>query len=149
MIAFSCGAAGFVFLIGLVGIAIGGVFVVSVLTVALGLALGIMLTLHYGAGEALKHYVLRSLIATTARKSSPLRMARALAREASAEVKVLRRVGGQFMFVHRLLQDYFVYSDTAQAVMVNRRILPGELVLDRLDQLLQVHEESDPEPMSD
>jgi eukaryotic-like serine/threonine-protein kinase len=71
--------------------------------VSVGLFVFTALFLIYGGFTVLMHYVLRLFIAW--RTPLPLDVQRTLDR--AVELRLMRRVGGGTMFLHRTLVDYF------------------------------------------
>jgi DNA polymerase III delta prime subunit len=68
-----------------------------------GLALAIMAWLYFGGFEVLKHYLLRGLL--LAERTLPGRLPRSL--NQASDLVLLRRVGTGYVFMHRLLLEYF------------------------------------------
>jgi hypothetical protein len=94
--------------IGLVGVGLGAVLAVGPvggLGVGLGVGLvgGLVIGLLYGGATVLQHYTLRWLLYRNG--SLPLRLAPFL--DSCAERIFLRKVGGGYIFVHRLLMEHF------------------------------------------
>ena len=71
--------------------------------VTVGLFVFTALFLIYGGFTVIMHYVLRVFLALTT--PLPLRLARTLDR--AVELRLLRRVGGGYVFLHRTLLDVF------------------------------------------
>ena len=83
---------------------------------ALGLGLGLIVGLNRGGSAVLKHYVIRLILVL--RGYIPMRLVALL--DQSANLILLKKVGGGYVFVHRLLLDYFAELS---------RVRPGELRL--------------------
>ncbi len=81
------------------------VFVWSTAQTALGFAglIGIGFGMWFGGADVVKHFILRILL--WRQGSMPLRIDRLL--DEAARVVLLRRVGGGYIFVHRLLLEHF------------------------------------------
>ncbi len=69
----------------------------------LGITLGLMALLWYGGIEVLHHAALRALLRREG--SVPVRYVDFL--DHAVDLIFLRRVGGGYIFIHQLLQDYF------------------------------------------
>jgi hypothetical protein len=78
--------------------------------IVLGLLGGLLAGLLLGGLAGLQHYVLRLVLRIT--KPLPLNLSRFL--DAAADCILLHRVGGGYIFIHRLLQDYFASSDKGE-----------------------------------
>ncbi|HLW00365.1 MAG TPA: hypothetical protein VKT82_16990 [Ktedonobacterales bacterium] len=76
-----------------------------------GLSAGLTVGMLNGGVACIQHSMLRLLLWAT--KSSPGRYTRFL--DDAAERILLRRVGGGYIFAHRLLQDYFAALNTQPA----------------------------------
>jgi eukaryotic-like serine/threonine-protein kinase len=72
-----------------------------------GLGVGLVSWLLAGGDACIKHYVVRLLLLTTG--SAPLNYPRFLGY--ATERILLRKVGGGYIFIHRLLLDYFASLD--------------------------------------
>ena len=81
--------------LGLVGGLVGGLVV--------GLYIGLVGGLNYGGGACLQHLVLRLLIYRNG--TAPWNYARFL--DSCADRILLRKIGGGYIFIHRMLMDYF------------------------------------------
>jgi hypothetical protein len=68
--------------------------------VVLGAVIG---ALWYGGIDVVNHYVLRGILWITGR--TPLRLNRWL--DHAVEIRLLRRIGGGYAFIHRTLLEYF------------------------------------------
>ena len=77
----------------------------------LGLDVGLGIGLNRGLGAFVQHFALRFFLWRAGRL--PWRYARFL--DDAAERILLRKVGGGYIFVHRLLQDYFASVDAKSA----------------------------------
>ena len=73
-----------------------------------GLAVGLLGALAHGGYACLSHLALRLVLWDS--NAMPWRYARFL--DYAAERLVLRKVGGSYIFVHRLLLDYFASLET-------------------------------------
>lgn len=69
-----------------------------------GLFLGLLAAVIYGGNDVMKHLTLRSILSRNGRV--PLRYSRFL--DYAVERIFLRKVGGGYIFIHRLLADYFI-----------------------------------------
>jgi hypothetical protein len=69
----------------------------------IGLLFGLLFALRFGGFSVIKHYVLRFLLRRNG--YSPLNYVRFL--DYAAERVFLRKVGGGYVFTHRLLMEYF------------------------------------------
>jgi hypothetical protein len=78
-----------------------------------GLGFGLLFGLHYGGAAVIQHWTLRLLLALSGH--APLRYAAFL--DHAAGRVLLRRVGGGWVFVHRLLLDYFASLAPGRGVM--------------------------------
>ncbi len=74
----------------------------------IGLSVGLLVGLLTGGLACLRHYVLRLLLWRS--KSIPWNYSRFL--DYATECLLLRKVGGGYIFLHRLLLDYFVALET-------------------------------------
>ncbi len=72
-----------------------------------GLGIGLVSWLLAGGDACIKHLVVRLLLWSTG--SAPLNYPRFL--DYAAERILLRKVGGGYIFIHRLLLDYFASLD--------------------------------------
>jgi hypothetical protein len=68
-----------------------------------GLVIGLFVALRFGGEACLKHFVLR--LALTRNRSTPWNYVRFL--DYAAERILLRKVGGGYAFIHRMLLEYF------------------------------------------
>jgi hypothetical protein len=75
-----------------------------VVVLFLGLLVGLAIGLLYGLGAFVKHFVLRFLLWLRG-DDLPWNLVPFL--DEAAERLLLRKVGGSYIFVHRLLMDYF------------------------------------------
>src|SRR5436309_12964174 len=73
-----------------------------------GLSAGLLFGLLMGGWACLRHYVLRLLLWRSG--AMPWNYPRFL--DSAAEQILLRKVGGGYIFVHRLLLEYFASLDT-------------------------------------
>jgi hypothetical protein len=89
---------------GLMGDRSGGIFSRLVDGPVLGLIVGLFVGLIFGGLFALRHLVVRFFLWKNS--SAPLRYAAFL--ENAKQLLFLRQVGGGYIFVHRLLREYFV-----------------------------------------
>jgi eukaryotic-like serine/threonine-protein kinase len=71
------------------------------------LLVGLTVFPFFGGATVVKHYLVRILLARTGRQ--PWRHGRFL--EQAAQLGLLRRVGGGYMFIHRLLQEHLAARD--------------------------------------
>jgi hypothetical protein len=78
-----------------------------------GLVFGLLVGLHVGGETCLKHIVLRLWLIRTG--STPWKYVRFL--DYAAERILLRKVGGGYTFIHRMLLEYFAarYIDPSAA----------------------------------
>jgi NACHT domain len=74
----------------------------------IGLLVGLGVGLRFGGFASLQHFVLRPLLRCNG--SAPLNYVKFL--DYAAERIFLRKVGGGYSFIHRLLQDYFASPHT-------------------------------------
>lgn len=74
---------------------------------AVGITCGWAFTLYSGGFACIKHLVLRVFLWLS--KSIPWKYARFL--DAAADLLLLRKVGGGYIFMHRLLLEYFATLD--------------------------------------
>jgi hypothetical protein len=79
--------------------------------VAFGLPFGLFVGLRQGGGAALRHLVLRVLLVRNG--SAPWRYSKFL--EYATERIFLRRAGGGYVFIHRLLREYFAVLGSSRA----------------------------------
>ena len=70
---------------------------------ALGVSLGILFALEKGGGFWLRHWVVRMLLWRSSK--APMRLIRFL--DSASDCLFLRKVGGGYIFAHRLLMEYF------------------------------------------
>jgi len=106
---------------GLLGAAIGvmlGTFVDQILISSLiysayGIFFGVLASIWYGGLDILKHYWLRATLSQV-EGAPPLHRTIAFFDNA-AELVLLRKAGGSYLFLHRLLQDYFAELDSNDA----------------------------------
>ena len=68
-----------------------------------GLTIGLVVGLSLGGLFSLRHFVLRQVLCMN--RSAPLNYVRFL--DYAASRLFLRKVGGGYIFVHRMLMDYF------------------------------------------
>jgi DNA polymerase III delta prime subunit len=83
---------------------------------AAGLLLGLPAGLLLGGASTLQHVLLRILL--TRSNYAPWRYARFL--DYAADHLLLRKVGGGYIFAHRLLQEHFAMMDAGQAASASR-----------------------------
>ena len=76
---------------------------------AVGLCLATLAGLRFGGLDALYHYVLR--FALFAERRIGLDLARPL--DAASEIGLLRKIGGGYMFMHRLLLEHYAKAPNA------------------------------------
>jgi hypothetical protein len=95
-------------IVGLVKKLSGGQFVWLPITLVFGLAFGLIGGLIQGGKASIFHYTLRTSLARTGRL--PWRLVPFL--DHCVERIFLRRVGGGYIFVHRLLQEHFTSLTT-------------------------------------
>jgi hypothetical protein len=81
-----------------------------------GLGAGLLFGLDYGGRSCLQHLMLRLILVRHG--AAPWRYAAFL--DHAAERLFLQRVGGGYMFIHRLLQDYFASLHTEPRDAANR-----------------------------
>jgi hypothetical protein len=74
-----------------------------VANIVFGVCLALMAAIWYGGADVLQHYVLRAMLA--AARLLPLRLVRFL--DHCVTLIFLQRVGGGYVFVHRLLLEHF------------------------------------------
>jgi predicted lipid-binding transport protein (Tim44 family) len=97
--------------LSLVGAVVGRLVLGQVLGFVLGLLLGLVLGLVFGGGVAvIQHYTLRLIL--TLNNHAPLNYVRFL--DHAAERILLRKVGGGYIFVHRMLLEYFASLEEEQ-----------------------------------
>ncbi len=72
-----------------------------------GLSVGLVIGLQYGGAAVVKHVVLRRLL--TQAGVAPLNYAEFL--DYCASCYLMRRVGGGYIFRHRMLMEYFAESE--------------------------------------
>jgi hypothetical protein len=105
------------------GLSLGPSYGLSGVLVA-GLSTGLLVGLLKGGLASFRHVVLRFLLWRTG--SVPWRYARFL--DAAAERILLRKVGGGYIFVHRLLLEYFASLDSTpmpdEALAQKQRVQP-------------------------
>jgi hypothetical protein len=97
-----------------------------------GLIYGLIFGLFMGGWACLRHYVLRLLLWHAG--AMPWNYSRFL--DYAAEHILLRKVGGGYIFVHRLLLEYFATLDTtaapdATSAKRNRQSLPSRPLTSR------------------
>ena len=95
---------------GLVGGLVGGLVFGLVRGLATGLVFGLSVWLVFGGSAFIQHFVLRFIL--WRRQRIPWQLARFL--DYAAERIILRKVGGGYIFIHRLLLDYFASLETEQ-----------------------------------
>lgn len=78
----------------------------------LGLRFGLLVGLWYGGLDLIYHFVLRSILAL--QHKMPWRIIAFL--DTAAQHLYLRKVGGGYLFTHKLLLDYFAEQETITAV---------------------------------
>jgi eukaryotic-like serine/threonine-protein kinase len=90
-----------------------GLFLASPWGWALGAAfslfVGLVAMLWYGGMDVIRHYLLRLLLATD--RPRTVRIVPVL--EYAVRLGILQRAGGGYLFIHRLLREYFDESDPA------------------------------------
>jgi eukaryotic-like serine/threonine-protein kinase len=74
-----------------------------VIGLAVGLFLGLLASLAFGGMDAIKHYLLRLILAW--RGYAPLNYVRFL--DYAAKLIFLRKVGGGYIFIHRMFMEHF------------------------------------------
>jgi serine/threonine protein kinase len=74
--------------------------------VEVGIALGALAGLRFGGVDALYHYVLRAALFVESHTS--LRLAREL--DSASDAGLLRKVGGGYLFMHRLLLEHYSHG---------------------------------------
>ena len=90
-------------LVGLfVGLFIGAFFGLSE-GLSIGLGFGLMAGLHYGGAACIQHVILRFML----NKNGDIPWDSIRFLDYCAERIFLRKVGGGYIFVHRLLMEYF------------------------------------------
>ena len=65
--------------------------------------------LWYGAIDIINHYVLRFILLLSGR--TPLRLIRYL--DSAVKIRLLRRIGGGYAFIHRALLEHFAAREPA------------------------------------
>ncbi|MGH8903195.1 MAG: NACHT domain-containing protein [Egibacteraceae bacterium] len=95
----------------LFGVAFTRVVVGLSIGVAFGLSFGLVVGLRQGGGAALRHLALRILLVRNG--SAPWRYINFL--EYATERIFLRKAGGGYVFVHRLLREYFAALELSSA----------------------------------
>jgi len=95
---------------GLGGGLVGGLVVGLVVGLAVGLSAATSLGLWFGGGAVILHFVLRYFLSRDG--YLPWNLVRFL--DYAAERIFLRKVGGGYVFIHRLLQDYFASLEQGQ-----------------------------------
>jgi len=101
----------------LIGGLLGGLGVGLGIGLVMGLGVGLTTGLRYGGRACLQHLVLR--LAPRYHGSIPRHYADFL--DYAAERLFLRRVGGGYLFIHRLLQDDFAARYTESGDVVNQK----------------------------
>lgn len=96
-------------LVGLVGVLVAGPFNGLVVGLVIGLLFGLIIGLQHGGIAAIQHAVLRLQLWRT--RTMPWNYPRFL--DYAAERVLLRKVGGNYIFVHRLLLEYFAALNTS------------------------------------
>jgi hypothetical protein len=92
-------AAGFLQAAGFAKAVIAGL----ILGLIVGGYFAVIGALWYGGIDVINHYLLRSILWITGR--TPLRLIRCL--DEAVEMRLLRRIGGGYAFIHRALLEYF------------------------------------------
>ncbi|MBK7564847.1 MAG: hypothetical protein IPI21_11415 [Propionivibrio sp.] len=65
--------------------------------------------LWYGGIDIINHYALRGILWLSGR--TPLRLIRYL--DSAVKIRLLRRIGGGYAFIHRALLEYFAARESA------------------------------------
>ncbi len=104
--------------IGLLAGLVFGLFSGPVLVLVGGLVGGLLL----GLGAAIPHYALRFWLWQAGRTPAPWRYIAFL--DDAVEQRLLRKVGGGYLFQHRLLQDYFASLDVVSGSALRKEPLP-------------------------
>ncbi len=87
---------------------VGGLIHIVFIGLIIGLSVGLLLGLLKGGLACLRHYILRILLWRSG--AIPWKYVHFL--EVAAERILLRKVGGGYIFIHRLLLDYFAALET-------------------------------------
>jgi len=98
--------------VGLVSTVLFGLVVELESAVLLGLVLGLIAGLRTGGERCLKHYILRLWLVRN--RSTPWNYVRFL--DYATDRILLRKVGGGYVFFHRMLMDYFAAQHAESAV---------------------------------
>jgi hypothetical protein len=85
-------------------------------------AMGLLALALFGGGNVAKHFILRLLL--WLRGDLPWRAVSFL--DSAARLVLLRKVGGGYIFMHRLLQEYFAELETAAPGGAGGQETPGE-----------------------
>jgi len=91
------------------GIAYGGIITIVSIVIPLPVFFGSLAVLWYGGLDVIQHYTLRLILSFT-QPRLPLNLARFL--DHCVERVFLQKVGGGYIFIHRLLLEYFAELST-------------------------------------
>lgn len=91
---------------GFVNAAVAGL----VIGIVVGSYFAVVGALWYGGIDIINHYVLRIILWISGR--TPLRLIRYL--DSAVKIRLMRRIGGGYSFIHRALLEYFAARDSTQ-----------------------------------